>query len=235
MPKRSFSLVQPSGTYSSYSRKKRTLKRSRPKPVVYSGLGETKFFDTTFANAAIDTTAENFQALTLIPQGVTESTRVGRKCTVRSLGFKGHVDWSPSGISPTNIAGSVIKIAIVLDKQANGANPAWTDVYTAATVSAPRNLANAERFQVLKEWMLKPEQITCSTTDNWVTLANTVVLASPSLLKFNRKCNIPLEFSGATGAITELRSNSITMLAVSNLGDDIHTLSGVFRVRFSDK
>jgi len=50
-----------------------------------------------------------------------------------------------------------------------------------------------------------------------------------------KKCNIPIEYSGTTGAITEIRSNNIFLLASSDgQADDLVTMVGNCRVRFSD-
>jgi len=57
----------------------------------YAGRGaELKFFDTSLS-FLFDTTGEvpATGQLVLIPQGVTESTRVGRKCVIKSVHLKG--------------------------------------------------------------------------------------------------------------------------------------------------
>jgi len=49
---------------------------------------------------------------------------------------------------------------------------------------------------------------------------------------FYKKCNIPIEFSGATGAITEIRSNNVGLLVISRNGTA--GFASQIRVRFSD-
>jgi len=44
--------------------------------------------------------------------------------------------------------------------------------------------------------------------------------------------DIPLEFSDVTGAITELKTNNIQLMAISNAGDDTNKLNLVARLRF---
>ena len=195
--------------------------------------GEKKFFDTII-NSAVDTTAENITSLNLIPQGVTESTRVGRKCTITNIHCKGFILWS-SASSFTTLAASRIRVVLVQDTQCNGANAAYTDVYASTTTVAWRNMSNSTRFKVLKEWIITPPNMAATTSDNWATSANTIGFCSPTKLKFNMRCSIPVEVSSTTGAITEIRSNNLTVMAVSDSGDDIHTLYLNCRVRYTDK
>lgn len=194
--------------------------------------GESKFYDQLLS-ATIDTTGTNELSLVTIAQGVTESTRVGRKCTVTSINLKGYVLWAVNQAYNT-MANTRVKIVVCQDTQANGAACGWTDVYQSSTTIALRNLANSQRFKILKEWIVTPSSLAMTTTDNWATVANTVGLAPCTKLKFNKKCQIPIEFSSTTGAVTELRTNNICIMAVSDLGDDVHTLQLQCRVRFTD-
>ncbi len=193
---------------------------------------ESKFFDTALT-FSFDVTPGPEVSLNLIPQGVTESTRVGRKCTIKSIGFKGHIDWN-ADMATTEYARTRIDCWIVLDMQANGANAAFLDVYETASVNSFRNLANSSRFKVLKHFSWVPSRPSTTTTDNWVSAANTVVNCPVTKLQWFKKCNIPIEFSSTTGAVTEVRSNNIVVFAASESGDDSHVISGVARVRFMD-
>ena len=157
---------------------------------------------------------------------------MGARCTVTDINVKGVINWQ-TGMAATTLQTVLIKMVIVLDKQANGANCTWSDVYNGTTPFSPRNLTNSQRFEVLKEWMLQPTVVATGTADNWASAAISCT-SPPTKFKFNKKCNIPLEFSSTTGAITEIRSNNITLMAVSYAGDDIHTLTGTFRVKFRD-
>jgi len=71
----------------------------------YSGSSpELKFFDTALS-FAIDTTVEvpATGQLSLIPQGVTQSTRVGRKATIKSIYLHGTAALVPAAAaSPIN-------------------------------------------------------------------------------------------------------------------------------------
>lgn len=191
----------------------------------YSGPNaELKFFDTAIS-FNIDQTGEvpATGQLNLIPQGVTESTRVGRKCTVKSIMGRLDIAYSPAAAA---IAATSAAIYLVLDKQANGAAASASDVFTStALTQALHNLANSQRFVVLKKWVFA-----LNSTAGATTAYNSFV----KHIEFYKKCNIPLEFSSTTGAITELRSNNLFLLAGAYNTDDLVGVSGNIRVRFSD-
>lgn len=187
--------------------------------------GEVKFLDT--ANSfTCDTTGEvpATGQLNLIPQGVTESTRVGRKATVKSIQIRGTMTYVPA----TDTFGTAAAfIYLVLDKQANGAAAAITDVLTTNVMtSAMINMANSERFVILKKWRIP------FVSGAGVSAAYGRVIKN---WEFYKKCNIPLEFSSTTGAITELKSNNIFFLAgADGNADDEINVSATTRIRFSD-
>lgn len=186
--------------------------------------GELKFFDTALS-FNIDATGEvpATGQLNLIPQGVTESTRVGRKCVIKSIEMKFDTLLVPAAAANSATVSSVY---VVLDKQCNGAAAVATDVFTGTVFpTALRNLANSERFVILKKFVWAQNSAAGVTT----AYNNTV-----RHFEWYKKCNIPLEFSSTTGAITELKSNNIFLLAGSNPLDDLVQVSGNCRVRFSD-
>lgn len=183
--------------------------------------GERKFFDTALS-FGVDLTGEvpATGQLNLIPQGVTESTRVGRKCTIKSIQIRG-ICYSSATV-PEDIA----YIYLVQDSQANGAAAAVTDVLTNSTMStAMINLANSQRFRILKRFIIHPK-----------ASAGVAAAYETSVVKvdFYKKCNIPLEFSSTTGALTELKSNNLFLLAGSASVDDGLAFAGTCRLRFDD-
>lgn len=186
---------------------------------------ENKFFDTALS-FTIDATGEvpATGQLNLIPQGVTESTRVGRLCVLKSIQLRGLIDFNP-GANAT--ACSNVFIYLVLDTQTNGAAAAITDVLTANTMAtALINLNNSMRFRILKRFCWNLAAAAGVTT---------AYNRSSVMLDYFKKLDIPLDFSSTTGAITEIRSNNLFLLAGSDGGeDDLVTVTGTCRVRFSD-
>lgn len=188
--------------------------------------GELKFFDTTLS-FNVDATGEvpATGQLVLIPQGVTESTRVGRKCNIRSIQMKMDLVYTPAA-SATGV--SVCYLYLIWDKQCNGAAAAATDVLTSASFQlALGNVANSSRFLVIKKW----EVVLQSQAG-----VQTAFAADSKQIAYYKKCNIPLEYSSTAGAITELKSNNLFLMAGTDTGsDDVVNCSGICRVRFSDQ
>lgn len=188
-----------------------------------SDMEELKFFDTALS-WNFDTTAEvpATGQLSLIPQGDTESTRDGRKAVVKSVQIRGSVYVNPT--TGGNVAGTA-QIWLVLDTQANGAAAAFTDVFTSTDVnSCMLNLNNSGRFKVLKHWIL------CWNPEAGVTTAwNSKMIP----VEYYQSLDVPIDWSGATGAITEIRSNNLFLLAgQTGIGDDVPTFTGTCRLRF---
>jgi len=191
----------------------------------FAGRGsELKFFDTALS-FLVDSTGEvpATGQLSLIAQGTTESNRIGKKCVIRSITIKANVVFIPAAAT---VCSDNYAIFVVLDKQTNGAAAAVSDVFTGSSLpSALHNLANSQRFVVLKKIIRSiGAQAGVSAAYN----------NSHQLINFTKKCNIPLELSGTTGVITELRSNNIFLMAGSASQDDLITISGNCRLRFSD-
>ncbi len=192
--------------------------------------GELKFFDTALS-FQVDTSLEvpATGQLSLIPQGVTESERVGRKCVIKSIQIEGIAALTPAASATTAV---LSYIWIVLDKQANGAVATASGaggVFTSTVAgSALRELSNQTRFRILKKIVI-PNAPMAGVSAAF----NSAVKSISCYLK----CNIPLEFNAATGAITEIRSNNIFLLAGSagsGVQDDLVTVTGNARLRFAD-
>ncbi len=192
------------------------------------GAGELKFFETAIDDAVVVGAGAVSPSVNLIPQGVTESTRVGRKCTLKALMWRGNVTLPEQDAQTTPQSGDVVRLMVILDKQANGAVFTVTDILETADWQSFNNLANSSRFRVLMDRLI---------TLNYQGLASDgagVVSQANYVLPFTffKKCNIPLEFSSTTGAIGEIRSNNVTILAITSGG--IAGLGSNFRVRFAD-
>jgi len=182
---------------------------------------EVKFFDTDL-DFLFDQTAEvpATGQLALIPQGDTQSTRDGRQATIKSLQLRAIMTYAPAA----STAGTTdCWLWLVLDTQTNGAAAAITDVFTSnAAWDNMINLSNSDRFKILKKWKFHfQSQAGVSGAYQQVTKP----------LEYYKKCNIPMQWSSTTGAITEIRSNNIFLMA-GGFDDDLVTFSGTCRLRF---
>ncbi len=203
----------------------RAYKRARRDQRVYD-IKEKKFFDKVEAENTMAATGEVSTSLNLIPQGVTESTRIGRKAYLHSIDGRCRLNM-PETAGQSGGSGD-LTLTLVLDKQANGATPAYADIYELNTnVKSFLNLANTGRFKVLwkQEMIFVPVLSGDGTTD---ATAQTVREAHFHVdLK-----GLPVEFSGASGAITEITSNNLIMCEISTNASILTNWN--YRIRYTD-
>lgn len=224
--------------------RRRPIKRRRylgpPKPIAgYTRTGglygrfppELKYFET-YTSGTIDTTGEPYGvSINLVPQGTTPVTRVGTKFIISRI----YVRVVLIGSSTVASVGP-IKIALVLDSQANGAAAAFTDIFDTTTLSAGMsfpNLGNSNRFKIMKQWIMgvPPQPITTNFDSNSRSYSQFNVVKT-----YYKKCSIPIMYSvtNTDGAITGIRSNNLQFFAVSDFSDDVITANISTRIRFSD-
>ncbi len=166
-------------------------------------------------------------SINLIAQGVTESERVGRKCTIKSISWNWEIDLPEKVAQATPPAPEFYRIIMYLDKQCNGATATVLGILEAADYQSFNNLANSSRFVTLCDKRLVMNYtaaIGITASSDW-----------PQQLRsgfFYKRCNIPLEFDSTTGAITEIRSNNIGVLLITRGG--LGGFASKIRLRFSD-
>ncbi len=192
--------------------------------------GELKFHDIDIDDAviAINGTIQNTGSVNLIAQGTTESTRIGRKCTIKSINWRYNLSLTEEdGVA--NPAGSdSVRVILYQDKQCNGVTAAVTDILESDDWQSFRNLANSGRFLIYMDRVHNMNRIAGGgngTASDWAgTRFN---------YSYYKKCSIPLEFNSTAGAITEIRSNNLGVLLLSQQGV-VSTFGSKLRLRFSD-
>ncbi len=190
---------------------------------------ELKFHDLDIDDATVaagGTIAED--SCNGIPQGVTESTRVGRKCVITNINWRYDVTIPEQDAAATPLEGDVVRVILYLDKQCNGATATTTGILESDDYQSFNNLANKSRFRILMDR---------THTLNVQALASdgAGVVSSPAFIlsdSFFKKCSIPIEFDSTAGAITEVRSNNIGVLLVGQTGTA--GFASKMRLRFSD-
>ncbi len=191
----------------------------------YSGRrGELKFHDVDLDDAVIASGIQITPSINLIAQGVTESTRVGRKCTVKSVNWHYNITMPDVGNAG---AGEVVRVVLYKDKQANGATATATGLFESDDYQSFRNLANSGRFEVLMD---RTHKLNYQSSAGNGT-ANDAPLQEHTF-SFYKACHIPLEFDSTTGAITEIRSNNLGVALIAKTGSV--GFASKFRLRFSD-
>jgi len=152
-----------------------------------------------------------------VSQGVTPTTRVGRRILMKSL----YIRWFLQ-LAATTTGGTPVRMLVVYDKQTNGAAPSVTDIVLTDEITSPMNLSNSKRFQVL-----------CDQT--W----SCVGTGGPQSIVLNKymKLDKTVEFNtGNAGTVADITSGSIYVLCWSGNGLAVTVPLGVLysRVRFQD-
>ncbi len=206
------------------AKRKRRSYAGRYRGGAYNPSRELKFFDTTIDDVTISATGDIQSSVNLIAQGVSEDERIGRKCTVHRIQWRGTLILK-KGTSEDS-SEEAVRVIMYLDKQANGAVATNTQILHTASYQAFYNLENKGRFRILldRTWALNATAgggngTTSDTFSKVVTFS------------MNRKVNIPIEFSLNTGAIGEIRSNNIGILLISR--NALSSIISTVRVRFT--
>jgi len=214
----------------------RTRRRTRmviPRPITLRGRfardtgPKHKFLDTSRDVGVVGVAGTVSASINLIVQGATDTTRVGRKVTIRSVSFRGDIKL-PSSLARATTS-DIVRIILFVDKQCNGANAAVLDILETAAWNSYRNLANTSRFIIFMDRFFDVKSPAGSGDSD---LTETSFSEDIEFYKFHFKCAIPLEFDAAAGAITDLTSNNFAFLDISKSG-----LAGIdrsVRLRFTD-
>jgi hypothetical protein len=177
--------------------------------------GELKFADLSLGAGLATDTYSMFDtgagAFTLAA-GTGESGRIGRKVLLKSINLQFKV-YTPEAVLATftNQEDAHYRVMVVLDKQANGAKAAYTDILDTSVIADPtkayNNLANKNRFVTLmdKKFQWVPNLFDNAGAANYQSKQMNFNLRK----KFN---NLPVEYSGTTGAVAELASTNIVVV-----------------------
>lgn len=186
------------------------------------GGKELNFVDTTVA-VNVNTTG-SVTLLNGMAQGTTASTRIGRRIQMKSIEFKLFVQADSTALT------NVTRYAIVLDKQSNGAAPAFTDIYDAAAPTALRNISNKARF-----WVLYDSGLQVCIGNSATAAQGTDNTIRP--LELYKRINIPVQYNaGSAGTVGDIQTNGLFFVAIGNIaaGTADATVAGYIRVRYDD-
>ncbi len=190
--------------------------------------GELKFFDVDLDDAVIAGGGTVTDSINKIAQGVTESQRVGRKCTIKSIWWRYRITLPEQDAVADPAPGDNIRVILYMDKQCNGATAAVTDLLEGTDFNDFRNLANQNRFVFVMDTIHEINYAGMASDGAGLVSQGGKTVA---YIKY-KKCNTPIEFSSTTGAIGEIRSNNFGVLLISSGGTA--GFASKIRVRFSD-
>ncbi len=193
----------------------KTLTRKRFTGLAYPGITqELKFKDHQRSDAVVPIGGAITSSIVLVGQGITESTRIGRKIAVRSMNLRFQISL-PSGVDLADVPnGDTMRIIVFLDRQANGANAEVLDLLETATYNSNLNLANKGRFYIYRDKFITINR-SVAVTDGTNTSTTPLVLREFNMY---RKLNVAVEFDGTSGLISELTTNNIAFLYITSQG-----------------
>lgn len=186
-----------------------------------AGGKELNFVDTNISNANVSTTPQVTLLNGIVP-GTGASNRVGRRVQMKSVEFK--------TVSFVDTASQQVycRYALVLDRQANAAVAAFTDIYDAAVPTSLRNISNKARFKVLWDSGLIVLPGVASVTTG----------ASMFACEHYRKIDIPVQYNaGTSGLIGDVQTNALYWIAIGNgsSGTNDSQCAGMLRIRYDDQ
>lgn len=202
---------------------------------------ELKFFDTVNAGNTISQAGEVMQpSLNDVDVGGGQNQMIGRQITIKSisgfiqLGRNSQTETSLTLIEQTETA----RVALILDKQSNGATPTWAAIYQVLDIHSPLNMMNTKRFKVLKEWIHTSNATVNAYVANVAPPTTTVTYFRAedfAMYKFYLPVNITIDYApqaGSARALSEIRSNNLIVAAISESGSVYY--SCYIRIRYSD-
>ncbi len=195
----------------------------------YSGIAtELKFHDVDLDDTLIAQAGTITPTINIIAQDTTESTRVGRKCTIVAINWR--YDIILNDTASVDTTAESVRVIMYLDKQCNGAAATALGILETDDYQSFNNLANKSRFSILMD-----RQIDMSATAGSGQNAADVFGETIHSGAFYKKCNIPIEFdnSATSGVLTSIRSNNLGVMLLAKDGN-LCTFASKIRLRFSD-
>ncbi len=203
---------------------------------------ELKFYDTFLVDKALQADADAAAgevnpsatvALNTVIQGDGESNRDGRNMIMKKISVRGVIEVLADANATAHKTAPNYFIALVHDKQTNGALLNSEDVYvnnannSVTATSLFRNLQHIQRFNILGSVQLvgpMPDAV-CDGTN--------IEIAGYTLpFEIHKDLNIKVNFDGTTEDIANITDNSLTLLAWTTNTLQAPTISYQARLRF---
>ncbi len=208
---------------------------------------EQKFYDITLPQQTIpklgqplDITGGGPSPTTItlvdIAQGTSASQRIGRKITITQIHVRLIFTYTGTTIvgslGASQLCNDTIRVMLYQDKQCNGQSAIATDLLQEDNLRGFRNINNTARFRILVDKTFDFNTQTTGAGGN--TNQDSIIDYKNKKCYFSKLVKIPMEYSGVTGSITEMRSNNIGIITWSEHGTtEIH--ESRMRIRYTDK
>jgi hypothetical protein len=198
---------------------------------------EKKFLDTDLTTAGFPSGSwnqlTNAWDVLSVPLGTGESSRNGRKIVITKISLRGtfYQDYDSSVSGTLGQDANECRLAIIIDRQANGSAPVPADVFDSLSTNGCldfNNLSNKGRFLTIfdKRMVFNPQILT--TAKN---------AANAKVVNFHKRCRIPILYDGPTGSVTERCCNNLLFFCTARVNDSTYNhidFYGVCRIRFMD-
>lgn len=191
----------------------------------YRGAGaELKFLDTSGQFLLTSTGTIAFPSFNLIDVGTGPSERIGRKVTLKSIALR--LTYKLGGGNPWDH----VRCILYNDTQCNGAAAAVTDILQTADVDSYLNLANSDRFRVLRDFNCSLNSQSSTTIAGAVQPAGDYKIQDAYVV-----VSLPIDFAPGTGgtSIADVKSVNIGMLMIAE-NSNYSSVEVHCRIRYSD-
>lgn len=194
-----------------------------------------------------DTTTFCMQNLLFMEQGTGAQQRIGRVIWVKKLHLRGDITWQPG-----NSDECIVRMLVYCDSQANGANPAATDILanTSTSNAAPGDgvitvrsmlkLENSDRFRILKDKIFVLNRPSLGYEHDGGTTENNLRVTRQIKYDFNMNKDVHFKTGSTGGSVDDIKSNNIGVLFVVSFNDVSGGATGTVnalisgRVRYTD-
>lgn len=219
--------------YNPYGGKPSTRVLKYPKLQVFKSVSakairqqtqERNYVDLASAAYVNDSTG-SITLLNTVAQGASNSQRIGKKWTMRSIQMRGAVIAGTTGVLAqfTNI--------LVYDKRPTGALPAITDILVSSNSNSFNNDNNVGRFRIIRRWdgLIQGGQVLAT---------NPVTEGSSQDFDYFVKLNLPVVNKAAgTGVIADIEEGALYLVTVGSAapGTTAPNTGCGFRIRYTEQ
>lgn len=168
-------------------------------------------------------------------QGPGASQRIGRRCTITDILCRFNLLRTvQTAASLTGAdAGGAFRVIIYLDKQCNGIAATAAMLLQTDAILSFRNLPNNKRFSIIADKILSFNTDAIGAGNG--TTNDTSTVAKHLIVQLHKKVFIPIEYSAALGALSEIRSNNIGIMVWAHANNMISVeANSHIRLRFID-
>ncbi len=200
-------------------------------PARQYGGTELKFFEGDLDVPFISGLGTVVPTLNDIPQGTGERERIGRKCTLKKISLRFGVTLLQALDQTGPHPGTLVRCMVVLDKQCNGTLIGAGSVLETLDYLSFNRLDQKDRYHILWDKRFAINTLSMVQTSADPSPGTRIAIAEVRrYIEFNKRINIPIEFSSTTGVLSEIRSNNLAIIWIASSGSV--AVDGKVRIRF---